>query len=34
MLESFDFEQSSWSRTAIGSYNIGHDSNRIMKLSA
>ena len=31
LLENPDFEQDYWSRTAIGVYKIGHDSNRIMK---
>ena len=30
-LENTDFEQNYWSRTATGIYEIGHDSNRIMK---
>ena len=31
MLESPDFEQNHWSRTAQGVYKIGHDSIRLMK---
>ena len=29
MLESPDFEQNHWSRTATGIYNIGNDSSRL-----
>ena len=31
LLENSDFEQNYWSRTAIGIYEIGHDSIRLMK---
>ena len=31
MLESPNFEQNYWSRTATGIYKIGHDSIRLMK---
>ena len=31
MLVNPDFEQDYWSRTAEGSYKIGHDSFRLMK---
>ena len=31
MLDNPDFEQVHWSRTAIGTYKIGHDSIRLMK---
>ena len=31
MLENPDFEQEYWSRTAIGIYEIGHDSKRLAK---
>ena len=30
MLESSDFEQNYWSRTAIGIYKFAHDSNRLL----
>ena len=31
MLENSDFEQNHWSRTAKGTYKIGHDCTRFMK---
>ena len=31
MLENFDFEQDTYSKTTIGVYKIGHDSIRLMK---
>ena len=31
MLENSDFEQNYWSRTAKGTYKIGHDNIRLMK---
>ena len=30
-LETSDFEQNYWSRTAIGIYKIGHDSIRLLR---
>ena len=34
MLENPDYGQDCCSRTAIGKYKIGHDSNRLMKWKA
>ena len=31
MLENPDFEQDNWSKTATGTYKIGHDCVRLMK---